>query len=255
FIVLNSDMPGYYIAKYDKNKKIKNVFYLKENQLFDFIKLNSKNLFILDTENKNVLDLSNFNNIIFKSKLSLDKITNFKIKNGEYVHDISKIQPMYIRRSQAQENLQKTVHNNLKFVSIESSKQRKNIIIDKLFDVTKLEIQSLEKIINKKNLNFIVSKYKDENLGYIFFDKQTNNNQLNIYSLKVKQNWKDVNINKLLLAHAINISSLNEKSSVIIYGNENTLQNYNFYKNLGFIQNGDFLKIKFKNLNLLEDIN
>lgn len=227
-IMLSSGTMEPYFAEY-KNAKLVKMDSKTETEIVDYA--NSKNLkiYIAEKESETFTDKNYVKVQILED--TIIKVMEQKIAQNE-VTDINKIEPIYIKPSQAQKSLHDKVFANLVIKKVENATEILELE-NSCFENDKYSEQMLTDELNLQDRFYFVAQYNNKNIGYIGLWKT--GDDLNLLKLCVVNAFRGIGVAHKLLEKSLEIKKEYNLDKYFLEVNENNLRAIDIYEKFGFV--------------------
>lgn len=189
FVILPSNSSDVYYCKFKENSR--EYGFIKIEALKDILTSNS--VYCVDAD-FNKLNLDN----LIKVKIVEDSFLNLSIEkvNLKEYKEINEINPLYIKKSQAEEALQSKIDENLIITNIVKIEELINLE-NKCFEDDSYSEKLLKEDLNNDNRKIYVAKLFDEVIGYINFEVVLD--EINLLKICVLKEFRGYNIASKLM--------------------------------------------------------
>jgi len=211
-------------------------FCANNSKEFGFIECDKLNN-LIEKENLqvycNIKDFGKFNlKNLNKVEIKEDSFLNLsveKAKNGEY-KEINDIDPLYIKKSQAEQELQNKIEKNLVITDNFNLEDLINLENNCFEDAYSKKL--LEEDLNNKNRKIYVAKFLDEALGYINFEVVLD--EINLIKICVLSEFRNYKIASRLMEKMIQYKKENNIEKIFLEVSEKNKPAIKLYEKFNF---------------------
>lgn len=230
YIVLNSNNSDLYCARLENNKF--EYGYMSIIQMNEIVKSENINVYCYEKD-KDIFN--SINNLIplTVSKYNFMEITQKKIECKEFV-SIENLNPLYIKKSQAEQQLEEKINKNIEFVN--------KINIDEFVTLEKKCFKHpysknlLENDLKNDNRHLIFIKYFDEIIAYINFEVVID--EIELIKICVLEEFRGYDLASKLMEKMIEFKKQNSIKKIFLEVSSKNIPATKLYEKFNFrVQN------------------
>ncbi len=226
YIILPSNNEDLYFCHYKENE-IK-YGYKSCGELNKICVDNSINVYCNKSDSESFLEIKN----LIPIEIDEDSFINLSIENikKQKLYSINEISPLYIKKSQAENELLKKISNNL---SIDDKVEIKDLVTleKKCFDNPYSETLLKNDLLNEKRKSFF-AYYNDEPIGYINFEVILD--EIELYRICVLEEFRQYGIGTKLMNKMVEYFNENNCKKIFLEVDKENFGAIKLYENFGF---------------------
>jgi tRNA threonylcarbamoyladenosine biosynthesis protein TsaB len=252
-VSLSADGRGAYVAEFDKTHTLINTSWISLKELDELCKTKALPLFVKQEEESYFEPLNTKLNLVEQAHGDLLKLVTEKAKNNQFT-TIKELEPMYIRLSQAEDQLHLNFYKKLVFERGKAELlEELSLLETQIFEEEAYKKQSLQEELTSDNRTTIVAKLNGKIIGYVIV-MQTPDDMLNIIKIAVLKEYRNLKVATKLFEEVLKLKKATNASKLFLEVNENNVSAIQFYKKMGlketnrrqkYYKNGDAAIVMF----------